>query len=246
MGRKTRSELMALAGILANNEEAQSIVRTWLDDWLQRTAKTWPYPMLKSRASGIAVAAGALGVNVNGGDVGQTGASIHRILNGVIFWRAQTGYNPNGRALIRPFDASVDPSRDISVSDPTQRRGLPETARIYTGVQETGNAESGSVSIFLDPVPDRAIYLAFDYWMIPAALGSSESFDTLKPWYPNDRTLVEAIKLCILDMDKGDEPDPAHAAQEMKVAGMVIDDRDFDGSQAGDNEFMQLDPNVFR
>lgn len=246
MGRKTRAELMSLAGILANNEEAQTIVRPWLDDWLQRTAKTWPYPMLKSRASGIAVDAGSVGVVIEGADLDQVGASVHRILNGVVFWRAQSGYNPNGRMVIRPFDALVDPSRDYSVSDPALRRGLPETCRIYTGLQEDGNAESGSISIIFDPVPSIAIYLAFDYWMIPAAIGIDEADDTTKPWYPNDRTLVEVIKLCIMDMDKGDEPDQAYAMQEAKVADMVVADRDFDGTQAGDNEWMQLDPNVFK
>lgn len=246
MGRKTRAELMSLAGILANNEEAQTIVRPWLDDWLQRTAKSWMWPVLKNRATNVPVSAGVTGLNIGAGDLSQTGASIHRLLNGVVMWRSQAGYSPNGRMLIRPFDAPVDPSRDFSVSDPAQRRGSPETCRVYTGLQETGNAESGSVTLVFDPVPNIPIYLAFDWWMIPKAIGASAVDDTEQPWYPSDRTLVEAIKLCIMDLDKGDEPDQAYAMQEAKVASMVVDDRDFDGSQAGDNEWLQLDPNTFR
>lgn len=245
MGRKTRGELMEEAGLSSGNLDGESFIRTWLDNWLFRTAKTWPWPVLKARINMVALAAGEASLQVGGGN-GGVDAHIHRLLGGVVFYRAQTGFNPNGRILVRPFE-SADPSRDISVTDPLQRRGLPETVRIYTGDgNAAGEIEIGSITLVFDPVPNQALYLAFDAHYIPENLTSGSAGDTERPWYPNDRTLVEACKCALLDLDKGDQTDPAFDRAMGALGAMVVDDRDFDGDQAGDNQWLQLDPSVFR
>lgn len=240
MGNLTRAQLMAHAGLAAGNTEAASFVRTWLDTWLQRTAKSWTWPLLKTRVADVAVPAGTSSLIVGNGEANVT-RKIHRLLNGVVFWRVQSGYSPNGRMLIRPF-ASTDPTKDLNVSDPTKRRGYPSTVRIYTGV----DAEHGTLTLVFDPIPVVALYISFDIHFIPADLGATEGADTSRPWYPNDRTLIQACKCAILELDARGERSEHYDAESAKLGAMVTDDRDFDGEQAGDNQLMGLDPSVFR
>lgn len=245
MGQMTRAELMAQAGLEAGNLDANSFIRVWLDTWLARTAKSWSWPLLKKRVTDIAVSTGTASVTIGKGTsttiTGQgtlTTHYVHRLLNGVLFYRPQSGYSPNGRIFVRPL-ANTDPAVDESVSDPATRRGLPDTCRVR-------KSADGALTLYLNPVPDRALYLACDVLWVPPAIGAASANDTQYPWYPNDRTLLQACKCAIMAMDAQSETTGALDAEQGKLAAMVVDDRDFDGAEAGDNEVMQYDPSVFQ
>lgn len=241
MGILTRQQLMLQAGWAAGNDQAAVFVRTWLDAWLHRTAKSWSWPCLKRSVTNIPVSAGALGVVVEPGDVDNN--YIHKLLNGVVFWRVQSGYQPNGRAFIRPL-AETDPNLYEALKDTTQGRGKPETVKVRVGTDTPG--ESGALTLLFDKPTDVALYLSFDAHLIPPNIGSASSADTEVPWYPNDRTLLQACKVAILELDAAGERSDHYDAENLKLGAMVVDDRDFDGEQAGDNQVMGLDPSVFR
>jgi hypothetical protein len=244
MGDKTRAQLMGEAGLAASNDQGQPYIRTFLDNWLTRTAKTWSWPVLKKRVLNLPIALGAARVAVGRGAScsinGQTLTThyVHKLLGGYVLWRAQSGFSPYGRANVRPL-LDANPDNDADLSDPLARKGTPATVK----VRQTDN---GALSLELDPTPDRAMYLNFDVHWVPPSLGSTPATDGLIPWYPNDRTLVQVCKCALIEMDTGGEGDPEFDSEMAKLAGMVVDDRDFDGDQAGDDQVMGLDPSVFR
>lgn len=244
MSTMTRAALMSQAGLAAGNTQASAFVRTWLDAWLQRTAKTWSWPCLKMAISNVPVTTGSIVATLGNGSGGVT-PYLHKLLNGVVFWRVQTGYSPNGRAFIRPI-GDTDPSTREELIDPSKGRGKPETVKVRMGDVDTPGQSPGVLRLYFDKPTDVPLYLSFDAHVIPAAIGPLAANDTTKPWYPSDRTLIQACKCANLEIDAGGEQDPAHEAEMMKLAAMVVDDRDFDGEQAGDNQLMALDPSVFR
>lgn len=244
MGDLTRAQLMAQAGLAAGNDQATSFVRVWLNAWLSRTAKSWSWPICKKRVSSLAVSAGSRSVVVGNGvstTIDGLGAltthKIHRLLGGYVLWRVQTGYSPRGRAFVRTL-IDPNPDTDESVTDPSQQKGWPETVKVR-------KSDNGALTLFLDPVPIQALYLAFDIHFIPPNISTSSANDTTIPWYPNDKTLLQACKVALLELDKGGEESKVYDNEAAKLGAMVIDDRDFDGSEAGDNEVFGLDKSVF-
>lgn len=240
MGLKTYAQIVVEAGLEAGNDQASSYAFLWLNNWLARTAKSWSWPVCKKRVLNLPVTQGAARVAVGRGascsinGLTLTTHYVHKLLGGYVLWRAQSGFNPRGRANVRPLmDANAD--NDADNSDPALRQGTPTTVK----VRQTDN---GALSLELDPTPDRAIYLNFDvHWVPPPMVLTTEI-----PWYPNDRTLVQACKCAIQVLDTGGEINEGEDEEMAKLAGMVIDDRDFDGDQAGDDQVFGLDPSVFR
>lgn len=243
MGDLTRAQLMAQAGLAAGNDQASSFIRTWLDAWLKRTAKSWSWPLLRGRVDELSIATGAASVQCGAGVSTKIDGStltthhIHRLVGGMVYWYVPSAFNPRGVAYVRSLlGGSVD--QDQSATSPTNRQGTPSTVKVK-------NSADGQLTLYLDPVPDRTLYLAFDVWTVPPSLTSGSPGDTEIPWYPNDRTLLQACKVAILELDAAGEKDAHYDDESAKLAAMVIDDRDFDGEQAGDNQVMSLDPSVF-
>lgn len=244
MGDLTRAELMAQAGLAAGTQQAQSFVRVWLDAWLKRTAKSWTWPMLKLRVTNIAIGTGVASVGVGIGYPTSYNAitdsltlHVHRLLNGVVFWRSASGYSPNGRAFIRPL-AGTNPLQDESITDPTTRKGGPATIK----VRKSGD---GALLLYPDPTPDRAMLFFMDVHYIPNSIGTLAASDTQVPWYPNDKTILQACKCALLEYSTSGEKSDLYDDESAKLGAMVVDDRDFDGEEAGDNQVMGLDPSIF-
>lgn len=242
MGDLTRAQLLAQAGLAAGDDSQGSFARTWLDAWMKRTAKSWTWPVLKKRIADVPMAMGDESVVVGLG-TGNTAYHIHRLLNGQIMWRSASGFSPRGRMFIRPL-ADMDPDTDQDTSDPLARKGSPETCVVRVG--NNNNPLPGYLTLFPNPTPDRAILLAFDAHVIPASMTAGVAGDINIPWYPNDKTLLQAVKCAILESNTAGEKSQLFDDEMTKLAAMVVDDRDFDGTQAGDNEVFQLDPQVFR
>lgn len=229
MGLLTRAQLISQAGLAAGNDQSTTFVNVWLDAWLHRTAKSWAWPLLKYRLENVATVAGTSYVTV-----GTSTLYIHRIFN-PLFYRS-SDYSQRGRILISEL-LNGNPDNDESVSLSSGRLGAPSTCKIR-------NATSGVPGIFnvyLDPVPDKVYYLALDCQVIPNSLASDASI----PWYPSDRTLLQACKCALLELDDGGEGGRGFDQEMMKLSQMVVDDRDFDGEGPGDNVTMGLDKSVF-
>lgn len=237
MGILTRAQLRAQAGLASGNDQSTTFVNTWLDAWLSRTAKSWAWPALKKQvvdlsapASGAQVYAG-VGYSTKILGVAALTNYLHRIFNPLFFYTSDK--KQRGRVFINDLiDGNVD--LNPNTTNAADRLGAPATC----GIQVIGD---GSMLISLDPVPDKQYYLSFWVHVIPNALATDASI----PWYQSDRTLLQACKCALLELDDGGEGGPAFQNEMMKLASMVVDDRDFDGEGPGDNQVMGLDKGVF-
>lgn len=240
MGDMTRAQLMAHAGLAAGNENALSFVRTWLDAWLKRTGKSWSWPQLKYRVT-VNVASGDSEVVVGSGEEGTTALHLHRLLGQYVFWYT-SDKRSRGRMDVRQLlDGNVD--KDESATNASDRLGDPDTIKVRVG--NGSDKPDGCFRLYPDPVPQRAMIFAFDAHIV-VGLGTDTANDNLIPWYPNDKTLLQACKCAIIELDDGGEGNPAFDAQMERLEAMVVADRDFDGEGPGDNQMMALDPGVFR
>ncbi len=232
MGTLTRGELIEQAGLASGNDQTTTFVETWLNAWLQRTAKSWAWPVLKKRIEDCPIAASAPYFNTYVTYVGY----IHRIFN-PLFYRS-SDWKQRGRILISEL-LDGNPDTDQSVTQVADRLGAPETCKIRLAY--TIDGQQGAFYVYPNPVPDKLYYVSFDAHIIPADL----TLDTQIPWYQSDRTLLQACKCALLEFDDGGEGGKALDTAMIKLGAMVIDDRDFDGEGPGDNQVMGLDKSVF-
>lgn len=238
MGDLTRAQLMSQAGLAAGNDQCQQFIRVWLNAWLKRTAKGWAYPFLKVRIENVPLNASAASVEVGLG--ATTPLYLHRIFNPLFIYTFDK--KTRGRMYIRDL-IEGDPDKDQSATNVADRLGMPTTCRIYTSGSDV---YQGKFTVFPDPAPDKQYYLAFDAHVIPAGIPTVAASDTTVPWYPEDKTLLQACKCAIIEYDDGGEGNPKFDVEMQKLAAMVIDDRDFNGEGPGDNQLMALDKGVFR
>lgn len=239
MATRTLAQLMTQGGVAATNEEASDYVRQWMNSWLMRTAKSWSWPVLKLRMT-KAVSAGASSVGVGAGIDGIT-YGVHRLLGNYVYWYT-SDRRSKGKMLVRPLlDGDVSKDEDATLA--AERLGSPTTCRVRVRVQNPADPDAlgGQLVIYPDPVPNVAMTFAFDVHVIPAVI-----VDADVPWYPNDRTLEQAVKCAFMEQDDGAEGRASLQTELQRLGQMVVDDRDFDGEGPGDNQMMMLDPSVFR
>ena len=242
MGILTRAELIQQAGLASGNDQSTSFVYVWLDAWLHRTAKSWAWPVLKRRISSLPLVAGQASVDVGLGKYADI--YIHRIFNPLTYRSAN--YQQRGRIFIEQI-LSADPDTDPDTTLASNRLGTPEKVKIRSATATTVISgappyATGTFSLYFNPVPDKPYLVNLDIHYIPKPDGTTT---TAIPWYPNDRTLIQACKCALLELDDGGEEGAASEKSLMKLAAMVVDDRDFDGEGPGDNELMGLDKSVF-
>jgi hypothetical protein len=232
MGIRTRAVLVSEGLLMAGNESLTTRANIWLDDWLRNVYRSWPWPFLNRRASGIALAAGTTALTIGGGSGGIT-LDIQRLIDPLYVYNSTK--TAKQRARIVALNAGpID--QDESVLDSTLGRSIP--------IQFKARANSalwGKWDLIPYPVPDVAYLLAFDYLEQPANLAS----DSTIPLYPNDRTMMWAVMAAALVYTEGVESPPAQAALSA-VDGMVVQDRMKYGEVPGINDVWGLDPNVFR
>lgn len=244
MASLTRGQLLAQAGLAAGNDQTTTFARTWMDAWCKRTAKSWAWPVLKMKVNNINIASGADRVGFGLG-YGGTDLDIHRIFAPIMFHSAD--YKTRGRMLITQL-LDMDPDTDETTTQASARLGTPETCKIQKTVTDPADPDAlgGQHIIYPNPVPNQALILSFWAHVIPGNLPAGVAGDDYFYWYPNDRTLLQAMKCALLEMDDGGEGTPAFDKEMLKLGSMVVDDRDFDGEAPGDNVVMGLDSSVFR
>lgn len=216
---------MVQAGLAAGNDQSTAFVKTWLNAWLQRTAKSWAWPVLKERVIDLPMSSN----NTPVGLTGFTTMYIHRIFNPLMY--RTSDYKQRGRLFISELlNANVD-SDEVTRMTTTS---TPSTVKI----RQNGN---GKFIIYPNCTPDKTYYVTLDIHYIPTNL----TLDTEVPWYPSDKTIIQACKCALLEYDDGGEMGAAFEKSNMTLSAMVIDDRDFDGEGPGDNVIMGLDKSVF-
>lgn len=227
--------LLTEAGLLGGNIRINSRVAEWVNNWLQRVSKSWPWPTLKILKTDIAISAGATSFMLGAGQNGVT-QKIHRIFT-PIFWN-KSDFTSNGRILVRPRS---DDALQVT-TNAANRRGRPTTVLLHKDKNSSNVITKGCFTGYFDYVPDIALLLQVNYQVIPDKVVATDN--TIELWYPNDRTLIQAAKTAIIDYNNNGFGRELDQALE-HLASLVIEDRDTDGSSEGDNEEVGLDERFY-
>lgn len=234
MGALTRAKIVLEGLQLSGNTSLTTLANGWLNDWLRSTAMSWPWPSLQRRAPSVPLAQGALDVSLGGGANGII-PEIRDIISPI--WMYTSDYSYKGKIPIRN-STDGDLVEDETVNNPATYIGPPERFKL-----RADPITEGKFNLFPTPFPDRDYLLAIDFFVIPLSIDDSVLGDALKPWYRNDRTMVQAVKCYSLDhQSKGEE----YMAELQVLENMVVTDRMKFGEITGTNDHMGLNSAVFR
>lgn len=226
MARLTRDEIVSEGQLLAGRDDNATASASWLQRWLDSVAASWPWPILQVEATGITLAAAATSLRLGDG-VGGIATKINKLLDNIWIYDSTRTW----RRRLRIRHQLSSPHDRIGATDNT---GTPTEIRLF-------NNAHGQFTLYFDRIPDKEYLLTIPYIYVPAALSSGS--DT--PWYPNDETMVQAVAFKNHEFYDGKAAPVTVAAQQM-LAGMVANDRIRFGSVNGVNDFLALDPTVFR
>jgi hypothetical protein len=229
MGSRTHDTLISEALLLAGNANLTSRASVWLNTWLRSQYTAWPWPFCIRSLSDYSLPEGTQSLSFGNGSGGVT-LEIHQIRDPVYLYNSEKTqrYEARIRELV-----GVSADNDERAINTTTKRGIPSEVKVRADA-----SIEGKWTLYFDPVPDRALLLAFDYHVIPADVSGST-----KPRYPNDRTMIQAIYAEAMKyMDRQDVYQTALSV----LASMVVDDRLKYGEVPGTNGTWGLDAKTFR
>lgn len=228
MGQKTRTEIIDAGLQLAGDTSLTTHAVTWLNAFLRETYRSWPWPFLHKRYTGLALGAGVTSLSFGNGST--EALEVPRIFDPIKVYTSD--YRSKGKARIRQMVES-DVDHDATYNDPAQGRGIPTTFKI-----RADNTLWGKWTLYPWPVPDKAYLLGLEYLIQPADLSSGSSV----PIYPSDETMILAVMVKGLEHMKEIEQ---YALKKGELREQVINDRLRYGSAEGVNEDQLLDDGVF-
>lgn len=235
MATSTRLALITAGCKKAGRTDAGVLTEAvgWLNRWLRSQYRSWPWPFLNKRRSGLVLTPGVQSILVGGGNSGITTGV--KAVRDSFYLRTSTYTHRSQPRLVPSLDLPVEVDPDM-VNTATQR-GAPTQVQVRAG----SSPVSDVWQLTFYPVPDQAYVLNFDYTYLPADL----TLDADIPLYPNDRTVEQAVAAETLFFANGAD-DPSYQAALQILGSMVIDDRVKDGQIPGTNDVWGLDGGVFK
>lgn len=242
MGQRTRASIVAEGLGKAGDVTLTSHANIWLNEWLMRQAKAFPWPNVQRSYKNIALGAGVQVLTIGNGNGGVS--EIVSIVRDPL-WLYTSDYSIQIRPRIRQLIGGqlMDDER---VGNPLNVIGTPGAFKVrqsQVGIS-TGHPQYGTWDLLPWPVPDRAYLMAMDLQVIPALIDETigGAGDSVVPWYPADRTMIHLVMTEALRWMK--RMDEYGAAQGM-LDQLTAYDRMTFGTVDGTNDNIGLDPAVF-
>lgn len=233
MGVKTRAEIVEQGQVLAGRTNLTTQANAWLNEWLRTTYRSWTWPFLHKRLAGVALAQGTADLEFGNGSGGESLAVAH-IYDPIRIYTSSKSVRDNVRVATI---LGGDPTNDPDMQDDSTR-GKPQEVRIYPS-----NTAWGTWTLRFYATPDRAYLLALDYIIQPDDIDESSTGDDEVPLYPNDETMIQAVKCAVMDhMHKHEEL----AAERDRLETLKAGDKVRYGMSIGNGDKIQLDSRTFR
>ena len=223
MASRTIDDIISEGCLKAGDEGVASRMYGYFNDWLQRQARSWPWPSLTYPLS-LTVEAGDYAVL---SDAGGIDLPVSRVLDEC--WLYTTDRKQRSRLRIRKVGAEplIEPPAD-AVGKPSAVWIRPTTDGIW--------------GFFFDTHLDRDYLFVTSACIVPERLSQGA---TELPWYPEDDTCIQAVMYEVLLYKNGPEDPSTQAALEV-LASMVQADRVRHGSSPGQNDEWGLDKGMYR
>lgn len=230
MGHLTRAQIVARGLLQAGRTDITVGANTDFNTWLQSVYASFQWPFLRRRKEAIALASGvqslSFGLGSNGEDL-----EVSEIKDPALL------YDSTYSTSLRLPVISVDNPQIISdetLNNPVSFAGTPLRVKVMPDVTSWGKW-----NLIFTPFPNRNFYVALDYIVQPADIDDDDTV----PLYPNDRTMIQAVKVDALNYMKKYE---AYGIELQVLDALIEKDKLRYGQVKGNNDAMLLDSSVFR
>lgn len=198
MGFKTRDELITEGLEKAARPDITTRAQKFLEMWLDTVYASFPWRFLRSRYGPYTITSGSSSFEFGDTASGIASAVTDRILS---IKRILIGDTANGGYQGECFtadDGDIDAELDPGLND-TTLSALPERALVSPAI--SGSYVGSSRWLIQFPYKTDKAYRAL---VVAHKLPDYPSSGTVKPYYPNDSTMVQAIFLEALKYQKDD------------------------------------------
>lgn len=234
MAQLTRASIVTQGLLAAGRTDITTFANIRLNSWLRKTYKSWPWPFLKTRNKTISLTSGTTSLLLGAGSGGVT-LEIQRIFKqGKIY---SSDYTKKGLLQLAGAN-TASLFNDPDVNNPATNSGIPT----YLYLESDPSGIWGKWQLKPWPIPDVNYLLVLDYMSQPADIDTSTAGDSIIPIYPNDDTLIQAVK--VIAADYMNEPD-MYEREGKLLDEMSVHDKLRTGEMVGLNDKVELDPSVF-
>lgn len=236
----TFDELVSEGTLRAGAESISDRVGAQVKLWLRSQAKAFLWPQLKVEYPAIPLAAGVQVLTLGNGD-GGVEFEIHRINDPIHIYNST--YTAKADVRIRTdWASSIANAISEKLDDPAKTRGLPDMAKVRMNRNRTSGIDRtdlvGRYDLVFNRVADQNYLLEVSMYLVPSDPSGSQV-----PWFPNDRTVEQAVYYNALKHLK----DPSASDELELLAKMVGQDRLAEGMKPGISDGgIGMDPSTFR
>jgi hypothetical protein len=234
------SVLIAEGCRLAGKSEYETLALGWLNRWLDSVAMSWEWPQLREELVGYRLRTGVApgtGYQFGLGTVAPTTDGpterVTEIYDNVLIYLLDGSYEAR-----LPLATFMRDNRD-KVAFSNAVTGVPSRLLVEKPFQ-SNTANGQFLRLYTDRQVDREYLLNVPFKKIPAAVTAAQY-----PWFPDDETIVHAVKYKCLDMGAGNDDQRTLKAQQ-DLAGLLSAQRVRYASETINGDKLQLSRRVFR
>jgi hypothetical protein len=226
MGSLTRDQIINEGQLRAGRDNLNPVLEQALNDWLDRSGRSWTWPLLQQRRSGLSIAAGSTSFTVGVGQGGVTNR-VTRIITRP--WLYDTSRTVRQRLSINYISDEPD-----DILRPPNQPGLPSSCLLEQVTVDQWR-------FVFDRPTDRALFMTVALQELPPRL----TFGTAIPWYPEDMTMLQYIEAETLRRENGVDSPSFNAALAV-LTDMMSSDKIRHGTNQSSNAIVHLDEETFR
>lgn len=231
MGQLTRGTIVTEGMRLAGRTDLSTQANIWFNAWLRSVYRSWTWPFLHKKALAVSLTAGTTSISFGAGSTETL--EVQHIFDPIKVYSSDK--RTLGIARIRQLeDGSLYSDEDLIDWSQTNNRGLPHAMRV-----RPDTSVWGKWTLLPYPVADNNYLLKIEYLVQPADISS----DATVPIYPNDQTMIQAVKVDTLNFMHMFEQ---YALEKQILEDMRTSDKIKYGQVMGINDKLTLDGGVFR
>ncbi len=234
MGQLTRGQIVTQGLAEAGADTTYTVLaNVAFNAWLKKVYDAHSWPFLIRKASGVSLVAGSTSLSIGAGAAAIT-PQIKTIVGPINIYRSDRTVLAKAQ-IQQLMHGGVE--WDEVAQSPTTWRGIPAFFKIR------GSATTpGQWDLIPGPFPDRDFLLTFDYVVSPDLMITTTAGDSLVPLYPNDETMIQAVRAWSLMFNEKEN----YQIERDILAAKVMNDRAIYGMVEGTNDMLLLDGGVFR
>lgn len=232
MGALTRAQIVAQGLLIAGRTDLTTQGNIWLNAFLRDAYRSWSWPYLHKTYVGLSLPSGTTSLLFGAGSTETL--EVPHIFDPIRIYTSDKSMRENVR--VRQWtDGDAWTDEDLQASTDV---GLPRVVRLLPS-----NASWGKWTLRPYPTPDRDYLLKLRYLIQPADIDTTSGGDSTVPIYPNDETMIQAVKTAAFKYMREDE---LAQSEQQRLDALKQGDKVRYGVVNGINDRTDLDSQVFR